>query len=509
MDLVKISRTQIIRIIASPKFFWIIVSLLVFQAIWIALSGLYPMAFDEDFHLGVINLYVNHPSPFWAVHPDGADKLGPVIRDPSYLYHLLMSYPYQFIGLFTSSLTIKVLFLRFINIGLIAVSLVFWRKLLFRVEAPAHYVHLALLFTILTPVVPLLGAQLNYDNLLMLLTPIVFLLALDCLADIRKKRISFIKLSLLGLTILIASIVKYAFLPIALAVFVFVWWRIYKSKASIRILGGLLVKSFKRTAPGFKIMLIIGLFVSGLLFGERYLVNTVRYHTPIPDCGQVNSIEQCMEYGPWGRDYWLKKDPAINKKGALTFGADWMHGMWVRSFFAVDGPTTGFQTRGPLLLPAIGSVLLTVLSLVAITLKARTVWRRYDATALNLLCFSSAIYVAALWLNGFKAFSEIGKSVAINGRYLVIIAPIIVLVSILAVNELFKARQKLKIGLLVIATICFVWGGGALTYILRSEDAWFWPNNAVRSANSSVRNIIGPITPGYYQPSEFLKRPRF
>jgi len=62
----------------SNRFFYVTVGLLVGQALWIALSSHYPMAFDEDFHLGIIKLYAHHISPFWSAHPAGADAFGAV-----------------------------------------------------------------------------------------------------------------------------------------------------------------------------------------------------------------------------------------------------------------------------------------------------------------------------------------------------------------------------------------------------------------------------------------------
>ena len=84
-------------------------ALFVLQAAWIALSGRYPMAFDENFHLGIIRLYAHHISPFWSGQPAGANAFGAVARDPSYLYQYLMSFPYRLVSIFTSSQTAHVL----------------------------------------------------------------------------------------------------------------------------------------------------------------------------------------------------------------------------------------------------------------------------------------------------------------------------------------------------------------------------------------------------------------
>lgn len=63
------------------------------------------MAFDERLPLGIITLYAHHLSPFWQAQPAHADAFGAVFRDPSYLYHWLMSFPYRFVSIFTDNHT--------------------------------------------------------------------------------------------------------------------------------------------------------------------------------------------------------------------------------------------------------------------------------------------------------------------------------------------------------------------------------------------------------------------
>ncbi|HEY5442555.1 MAG TPA: hypothetical protein VIJ68_03385, partial [Candidatus Saccharimonadales bacterium] len=156
---------RFITMLGSNACFRVILGLLVLQAAWIALSGRYPMAFDEDFHLGIIRLYAHHLSPFWSGQPAGGDQFGAVARDPSYLYQWLMSFPYRFVGLFTGDQTIQVLWLRAINIGLFTSGLVLYRRLLAKTGASRAMIHTCLLIFVLIPVVPLLAAQINYDNL--------------------------------------------------------------------------------------------------------------------------------------------------------------------------------------------------------------------------------------------------------------------------------------------------------------------------------------------------------
>lgn len=504
----KTSRTQqLINIIASRYFFIGIVVLLVLQALWIALSGRYPMAFDEDFHLGIIRLYAEHLSPFWSAHPAGADSFGAITRDPSYLFHYLMSFPYELIVMFTDNQTTQVLLLRFMNIGFFAAGLVLWRKVMLKTGASRAIVHVCLLLLVLMPVVPLLAAQLNYDNLLMPVIAAVLLLAVKVCQELRKyKRINTQSLLWLAILCMAASLIKYAFLPVVLAIVGYLLFLMWRSREGVKKLALSFGFGWTAISRATRWLLIALLLVTGVLFVERYGVNMVRYHNPVPDCAQVITVDQCKEYGPWARNYRIMNDPTINNSSVVTYIADWLHGMWLRSFFAVDGPGTNFEAKAPLLLPGMSVIVLAVISLFALVIKGRVVWRRYDSTVLWLFSLVVISYIGVLWLNGLQTFMELGQSVAINGRYLVLVAPILFLISALAVNELLRKRRKLTISFAALAIICFAWGGGAATYVLRGNNAWYWPNSTVQSINGTVRNTFGPITPGYYSPTKFLWR---
>ncbi len=258
-----------------------VMALLVLQAAWIALSSSYPMAFDEEFHMGLIRLYSQHLNPFLQGQPPGADAFGAVARDPSYLYHYLMSFPYRLIRLFTHDQAVQVLILRGISIGLFAWGLVFWRRLMLRTRAPGAVVNLCLLLFVLIPVVPLLAAQINYDNLLFLLVALALLWTLDLGSKLSSaKRVDGALLLRLVLLCLLTSLVKEAFLPIFIAII------IYLAVKALRALGGWhgawkgLYAGLRRMRRGSGLLLGTAVLVSLLLFGQRYGVNMARYHRP-------------------------------------------------------------------------------------------------------------------------------------------------------------------------------------------------------------------------------------
>ena len=162
---------RVIAILSSRRFFWIIFVFFVFESIWIAFSAIYPMAFDENFHFGLIRVYSHYWLPFLNAQPPHADAYGAVARDPSYLYHYLMSFPYRLIALVVHGQTGQIIILRLLNIGLFSIGLILFRKVLLRARISRALTNMSLLLFALIPIAPQLAAHINYDNLIFPLLP--------------------------------------------------------------------------------------------------------------------------------------------------------------------------------------------------------------------------------------------------------------------------------------------------------------------------------------------------
>lgn len=464
------------------------------------------MAFDEDFHLGLIKIYSHHPNPFWSGQVAGGDAYGAVARDPSYLYHYLMSFPYRFIGLFTSNLHMQVLLLRFMNIGFLAIGLVVYRRLLLKTKVSKSLIHIVLLILVLIPVTSLLAAQINYDNIFIPLTGLTLLLTLKLRDSTYKKRIDVRTLLVLVFICLLTSVVKYAFLPIFVAIVGYTVVSVWKHFGSFKEFKIAFKTGLTKTARLSLVALVLANLLVGILFVERYGVNLVRYHKPIADCAEVLDYEHCQYYGPWIRDYNFKQQKINSSRSPVAYSYEWFYGMWLRSFFAVDGPRANFETRGPLTIPAISALVFGVSGLIAFAWYSKSIWRRYNTPALWLLSATTVIYTALLWLEEYRLYLETGRPVAINGRYLLPVLPFLILFAALGIKAVFEKRPRLQLAIAVTAIVCLVWGGGALTYILRSNDQWYWQNNrVVVSVNRSIRNVVGPVTPGYNTPTQFMR----
>jgi hypothetical protein len=135
---------------------------------------------------------------------------------------------------------------------------------------------------------------------------------------------------------------------------------------------------------------------------------------------------------------------------------------------------------------------------------ARRLWSKYG-TALFAPVGIGLFYVLVLLLDGFESYHRTGHPVAINGRYLLPILPLMMGVSVLAWNELLRTQYQLKYAAALVAVACMVWGGGLLTFILRSDDSWYWKNSTVRHSNYTIRHTLGPVVPGYTIPTQYLR----
>lgn len=492
------ARLHWMKSLLSSRVFWFfILGFFVFESTWIALSAAYPMAFDEDFHLGIIKIYAGQWLPFFDHIPAGSQVYGAITQDPSYLYQYLMSFPYRFFSLFTHDQNSLIILLRLINIALMAISIVLFRKVLRKASLGRATTNLIVALFVLIPVVPLLAAQINYDNLLMVCVAWLFLLAETVAIDIKSgtvplgKIIGIITLGLLG------SLVKYAFLPIVAATGVFVLWYLWSYyEHDLGTIWRKLAGAWRVYAIPKKALLITVVIVSVGLFAQRYIANTVMYHTPIPDCGKVLDDGSCQQYGPWNRDKQLAASKADDSGSPAIYMAEWLYGMWYRLFFVINGNVqpSVYQNFAPLPVIGLGAAVLLIYGLVAYVMTFKRVMRGNGIFAYFLVV--SLIYIVMLWAQNYGSFLHTGRPVAVNGRYLLPILPLVATLLAVGVSTLLKKRPAARNGLAALMLLIFLEGGGLVSFIVRSNDAWYWDSQPVRSVNDTARMIVSPLVIG-------------
>ncbi|HEY4160788.1 MAG TPA: hypothetical protein VGM08_01880 [Candidatus Saccharimonadales bacterium] len=482
---------RVARVLGGRALWYAVFALFLLQAVWLACSAAYPMAFDEQYHFGLIQLHAHQWLPFFTSQPP-TGIYGPAVRDPSYLYHWLMSLPYRGITLFTHDQTIQIILLRLINVALFAYALVLYRRLLRRLGLGAALTNAVLLTFTLIPVVPFLAATINYDNLLMVVVPWSILLTLDVMASFKKGRVPLGRLIVLASVLLLGGLVKYPFLPVPVVVGLFLLWQAWRQKLFTVKIWRTAWRLVRARAPWQQVLLVLLLLVSLGLFTERYGVNLARYHTPVPKCNKVVSQDMCLEYGPWARDYAFVAEKASGfRPDLITYTGSWLYGMWYRLFFAI-GPQPAFETRSPLFLIGRLAIGVAVLLGLGIILRWRYLFAGHPERVLLLLVMFG--YGLALFVDDYSDYVRTAQAVAINGRYWISFLPFFFALGGLAWTDILKRAPGVKAGaaVLVLAAL-LLQGGGTMSYIVRSDDSWYWPDATVRRVNDDIRNAVSPF----------------
>jgi len=488
------------RIFKSKKFFYIVVGLLVLQAAWFALSAQYPMAFDENYHFGIIQIYSHQWLPFITSAPAGSGALGDITRFDSYLYHYLMSFPYRLIAIFINDQVTQIIILRLINIGLFVGGLFLFRRLFRRFNISERLINFSLLMLVLIPVVPFLAATINYDNLVFLLVPLTAIFTLNCTDEIIKNKKIPAKSLLLLITIsLLSCLVKYAFLPIFTAEILYLLFVFVRSKSRQKLLPTF-TSSFKSLRLGVKAILVISLIVSAGLFIERYGVNLIQYHSVEPDCAKVQSVATCMQYGPWARDYQIAQDITAHNTATVPpigyYVPVWIAGMIYRLYFAINYNYTNYP---PLLIPFTIAAIIGILGLILAVVYRRQIIR--VNRRLLMLVLVIILYVGGIVYSNFSEYLSYRQPLAINGRYLIIVLPFIFIIFGLAFKTWFIKLSKTKSSIIIAITsvaviLLTLQGGGALTYLVRSQPNWYWQNKSLVDFNMNLKNAVSPFIIG-------------
>jgi hypothetical protein len=217
------------------------------------------------------------------------------------------------------------------------------------------------------------------------------------------------------------------------------------------------------------------------------------YHTPVPSCERVLDVARCSQYSPWARDYYYEQTrsseftPRVN-----NYIVDWLRGMRYRSFFAISGVENKFANYHGLVVPVMAATVLAVVGVVLIiAVRPRRIFT--GNVFLQFLAWLTVVYIAVLWSEGYEAYARTGVPVAINGRYLIPILPFAALVMGRAFSLALVKRPIMKPLLATAAIVLFVHGGGVMTFIVRSDQTWYWPNQTVIRVNNAARSVLSAL----------------
>lgn len=488
----------VLKGLSSNRFFWITLTCFVLLSGWIAISMSYDMVYDERHHFRAIEVYSRQFSPFIETQPSDTHDLGDLTRNGSYLYHYLMSFPYRFIELFTESIFVKVVFLRFINIAIFATVLIFLRKLIRELRFSNLIANISVFTFASFPVTSFLAATINYDSLFMLLVTIHLLV----FAKLCEKRFADLRLILLLIsTGALGGITKFPFLPIFLfTTFCSVFGVLYiHRKKAFRAIFSEKSQYKKRALKVFAILAV----VSTVLFLERYAYNTVVHKSPTPSCTAIHSIESCKRSGIWDRDTRLDEahpDDPKNIQGMISFAIKHWYGSMTNSTTFIGGRSSS----GVMELKASSHVARTALAwlgVIMIALCALVLPSLRKNTKLMLVLGASLVYATTLFLLNYDVFIRMGVPLAIQARYILWIIPLLLAVALygvgIFVGALYKNTVSAKITLLVLSAIVFSQYGGPITFFYRYQPSWSWPDqDLVVKVNSLTGRVASRLVIG-------------
>lgn len=499
---------KVLRFLGSRKFVYLIVTVFIFEGLWIALTGRYPGAFDENFHFGLIQLYAKHWLPFLDAQPPNAEVYGAVARDPSYLYHYLMSFPYRLFAHFVHNQAAQIVCLRIINVGLVTTSIFIYARVLRRTKLSSHIQNAILVLFTMIPVMPLLAGQINYDSLLFILVAVATLLALDFAEALRESRFELTTVAKFIAVCLLAALTKYAFLPIFAGFLLYGSLLLVRYRQSIRRFRFSLAHYLSHARKPHLIFYALLVLVASGLCAQRYGINLVRYHTLVPNCAQVMTVDKCSAYAPWQRDYELAKTNAnLKRENLAKYSNMWIHQMVRETYFSAyavffSNGTVDYKVVDPLPIMTMLGWTLFISGTLASLVMLPKLWRN---PFLHMFGVISFLYVLALFLQNYEAYRETAVPVSIHGRYLLPVLPFIFVIYVYAYREFYRwLRQHVRAldqhqpqvmlaGWAALMVLCLE-GGGIITHIIRSDPDWFWQQNVhAQKVNDRARTIFRPL----------------
>lgn len=467
---------------ASNFFFYGVLIIAALQGLWYALTFQLAM-YDEPTHFGFIQMYAHGVSPFSSHQSPQWDSLGETTRSPNYLFYYVMSLFLRFESLFVHDVSVQIILLRLLCIALFIFGVYYYRRALLVAKIPPALINIVFLFFVLTPGVAVLPGVISYDNAIIFLTGVFFYLTATIMAS---KRINIVSIWALLVIALIGSLIKFTFPVIVAPVFIFIIVHLYK------IYGRDIFKELKTiygsTAIWLKVIMVIILLISSLLFVERVGLNFIKYHSDTPVCTKIMSYERCIKNPINKRNLTNEANAKATHFSPINI-YDYSLAYWI--------PHMIYQQASPTkVLPVMGLFYMTFAfgGLVLFLFFAREILHN---RLLLIFTIAASFYSLAVLLQNYSAYIDQGVPVATNGRYLFPILPIFCVLVGLSLIKLFKqyAKSVLITGLLI-CILAMTQGGGIMIYILDNFQPIYWHNDTELRINQRAKDFLSPLVKG-------------
>lgn len=457
----------------SEALFWVLIAVFIGETVYLAIISAFQMAFDEAYHVRLIEFFASHPNPMITAQTDYFD-VGNILHSPSWLYHYLLSFPYRLLGVFDDQ-RITIVGLRIINIGIAVTSLLVARDLLGKFGIKTIHRNLIVGLLMFTPVFTLLSAQTNYDNAVILVSFALIWLTVVIRESVLRGNLPLLKLAQWVVVASYGSLIKYSVLPVVAGTAIWIAYLLIRAARTSKLDRVAVSRSFSEI-PRTSQYLWGGLLLGGLfLFFSYYGMNAIRYQSPVPQCDQVLQVNQCTQYYAWNRNYELAQNRAAvtSLDNVAQYTYHWVVEVWYQMYAQII-PTGGIV---PITRFFYGSLLILSGVGVALTaLNARKIFRRYPA--LTGVVFVCAVYLLLLWARNYHDYQNLGAAVAVQGRYMAPVLLFYYTLLVLGLVEALKSRELLTKRVSDIlygyTLVLFILFGGFVGYVLHilPNAAW-------------------------------------
>lgn len=459
-----------------------IIAVSIIQGAWYALS-LKPWIYDEARHFENIQIYTTQLSPFLGQQQPAWDHLGEVVRDGSYMFYYVMSWPLRFLSWINSDPTFQMIGLRFICMAFFVYALILMRRALSEIRGfSGGMINLALLVFVLTPAAGFLAGIVNYDSLVFLLFALLFLLTVRIVKDSKLNAHRLIVLIMVSLFI---SVVKWTSIALVIPLLGYIAYDLIRKRNKNAFME--LKSSFLRISSKTKIVLIIGVIITGALFIERPVTNTIIYGKPSPQCEAVIGADRCNEF----RDYTIYSKLRASKSPSFV---PMSHFQYVTQYWLPtmsNTMTNLLELGGASQLPVTTKLyMLLLISSIALVLVALRDILKNKARSMALILVAG--YSLLLLIDEYGSYKLYGAPVATRARYLVPVLPIYITLCIFSINLLLSKYKKLLLISGVSLVLLLSQGGSIVTYVLTTPESAYW-NKSSLEFNKTLKNLLEPV----------------
>lgn len=438
----------------------------IFQAIWIALSTKPGIPPDENFHMKLIRLYSERSFDPFLDNQEGYFVLGDVIRNPSILYHYLLSWPYRLLSNFENIY----IWFRFFNIALAVASLYMVKRIGETLNLSRTAINLSIFMLANTLMFVFLSASVNYDNLIILLSLASFNLLLALFKRIKPKTFLLLLSVILG-----GVLVKLAFLPLAILEVgaLLIWYRKSIFSQFKSIYTSIITKKFVTRNMALLVVFLLLIIIAV----ERFGLNYAQYGKLLPACTQVHAIEECRNSAIFRRGESIKQMNLQPEFGLKQFIPKWVEAMKRKTYGIMGHKSTG---ETPFI--KYGVWLIAALMLIAVVTK-------FDKkeVPINYLLLIGVTYVSILLYVNFSTYMRTGLyGLALQGRYAFPVLPVLYLVGNFYVARLLTKKKLIPLYAIFVIGVFIT--AGLPSYIYLTDASWH--NDFMVEINRTIKDLM-------------------